>query len=76
VIGSYSAYKTKLSDKVIAFRDDRELAFKQIANRLIAEGYRSTRGFALSPESLFSIYKKCKIQDPWWLCLLCSARRG
>jgi len=63
MIGSYSAYQTKLSDKVIALRDGKGLVFKDIANQLIAEGYRSPRGFDLGPESVFSIYKKRKIRD-------------
>jgi hypothetical protein len=37
--------------------------FKEIAEKLILEGYRSPRGFDLGPESVFSIYKKRKIRD-------------
>jgi len=37
--------------------------FKEIAEKLILEGYRSPRGFDLGPESVLSIYKKRKIRD-------------
>ena len=37
--------------------------FKEIAEKLILEGYRSPRGFDLGPESVFSIYKKRRIRD-------------
>ena len=63
MIGSYSAYQTELSNKVITLRDDKGLTFKQVADQLIAEGYRSPRGFCLGPESVFSIYQKRKIRD-------------
>ena len=62
-LGAYSAYQTELSDKIITLRDERNLTYKQIANLLITEGYRSPRGFDLGPESVFSIYKKRKIRN-------------
>ena len=63
MIGSYSAYQTELSDRIIRLRDSVGLTFKAIAEVLIAEGYRSPRGFDLGPESVFSIYKKRKVRD-------------
>jgi len=63
MIGAYSPYQTELSDKVIYLRDSEGLTYKAIAEALIAEGYRSPRGFDLSPESVFSIYKKRKRRD-------------
>jgi len=62
-IGSYSDYQKELSDKVLSLRDGGKLTYKAIADKLILEGYRSTRGFDLGPESVFSIYKKRKIRD-------------
>jgi hypothetical protein len=63
MIGSYSAYQTELSNKVIQLRDVDGLTYGAIADLLIKEGYRSPRGFDLGPESVFSIYKKRKIRD-------------
>jgi len=63
MIGAYSPYQTELSDKIIGLRDSEGLTFKSIAGSLIAQGYRSPRGFNLGPESVFSIYKKRKIRD-------------
>lgn len=63
MIGAYSPYQTELSDKVIRLRDYEGLTYKAIAEILIAEGYRSPRGFDLGPESVFSIYKKRKRRD-------------
>ena len=63
LFGSYSAYQSELSDKVLDLRDRGKLMFKEIAEKLILEGYRSPRGFDLGPESVFSIYKKRKIRD-------------
>ena len=63
MIGAYSAYQTELSDLVIDLRDVKNLTFKQIADHLVAEGYRSPRGFDLGPENVFSVYKKRKIRD-------------
>jgi hypothetical protein len=63
MIGAYSPYQTELSEKVIDLRDSEGLTFKAIAEVLIAEGYRSPRGFDLGPESVFSIYKKRKVRD-------------
>jgi len=60
MIGSYSAYQTELSDRIINLRDTEGLTYKAISEVLTAEGYRSPRGFALGPESVFSIYKKRK----------------
>jgi hypothetical protein len=61
--GAYSVYQKELSDKVLALRDIDHQTFKQIADQLIMNGYRSPRGFDLGPESVFSIYKKRKIRD-------------
>jgi hypothetical protein len=63
MIGSYSAYQTELSDRIIRLRDSEGLTYRAIANLLIEEGYRSPRGFDLGPESVFSIYKKRKKRD-------------
>ena len=60
---SYSVYQKELSEKVLDLRDRGGLTFKEIAEELILEGYRSPRGFDLGPESVFSIYKKRKIRD-------------
>ena len=61
--GAYSVYQKELSDKVLALRDIDHQTYKQIADQLIMNGYRSPRGFDLGPESVFSIYKKRKIRD-------------
>lgn len=63
MIGAYSPYQTELSDKIIGLRDSEGLTFKSIAESLIAQGYRSPRGFNLGPEGVFSIYKKRKIRN-------------
>jgi hypothetical protein len=63
MIGAYSAYQTELSDKVMRLRDSDRLTYKAISNLLIDEGYKSPRGFGLSAEGVFSIYKKRKIRD-------------
>jgi hypothetical protein len=63
MIGAYSSYQTELSDKVIVLRDSENLTYKAIADLLIAQGYRSPRGFDLGSESVFSLYKKRKIRD-------------
>ncbi len=63
LLWSYSVYQKELSEKVLDLRDRGGLTFKEIAEKLILEGYRSPRGFDLGPESVFSIYKKRKIRD-------------
>jgi hypothetical protein len=63
MIGAYSPYQTKLSDLIIHLRDIKSLTFKAIAELLVSKGYQSPRGFNLSAESVFSIYKKRKIRD-------------
>ena len=63
MIGAYSPLQFELSDKIIRLRDAEGLTYKAIAEVLIAEGYRSPRGFDLGPESVFSIYKKRKRRD-------------
>ena len=63
MIGAFSPYQIELSDKVIRLRDTLGLTYKAIAEILIAEGYRSPRGFDLGPESVYSIYKKRKRRD-------------
>lgn len=62
-MGAYSGYQVELSDKIITLRDEQQFTYKQIADLLTAEGYRSPRGFDLGAESVFSIYKKRKIRD-------------
>lgn len=44
-------------------RDQEKMTFKEISETLNQKGYRSPRGFDLSAESVFSIYKKRKIRD-------------
>jgi hypothetical protein len=56
-------YQKELSEQVLSLRDRDGMTFQAIAEKLIAEGYRSPRGFDLGPESVFSIYKKRKIRD-------------
>jgi hypothetical protein len=63
MIGAYSDYQKALSDTIIQMRDDEKTTFKGISDRLIEKGYCSPRGFELSAESVFSIYKKRKIRD-------------
>ncbi len=63
MIGAYSGYQVELSDKIITLRDEQQFTYKQIADLLIAEGYRSPRGFDLGSESVFSIYKKRKMRN-------------
>ena len=63
MIGAYSPLQFELSDKIIRLRDVEGLTYKAIAEALIADGYRSPRGFELGPESVFSIYKKRKRRD-------------
>ena len=63
LLWSYSDYQKGLSNKVLDLRDRGKLMFKEIAEKLILEGYRSPRGFDLGPESVFSIYKKRRIRD-------------
>jgi hypothetical protein len=63
MIGAYSDYQKTLSDSIIQMRDEENMTFKGISERLIEKGYRSPRGFELSAESVFSIYKKRKIRD-------------
>ena len=63
MIGAYSPYQIKLSDSIIQMRDQEKMTFKGISEALTQKGYRSPRGFDLSAESVFSIYKKRKIRD-------------
>jgi hypothetical protein len=63
MIGAYSDYQIELSNKVLYLRDSLKLTYRAIAEFLIDKGYRSPRGFNLSPESVFSIYKKRKIRN-------------
>ncbi len=63
MIGAYSDYQKELSDSIIQMRDQEKMTFKRISETLTQKGYRSPRGFDLSAESVFSIYKKRKIRD-------------
>ena len=63
MIGAYSDYQKELSDSIIQMRDQEKMTFKGISETLTQKGCRSPRGFDLSPESAFSIYKKRKIRD-------------
>ena len=63
IFRSYSDYRKELSDKVLDLRDQGKLMFKEITQKLTLVGYRSSRGFDLGAESVFSKYKKRKIRD-------------
>lgn len=63
MIGAYSDYQKALSDSIIEMRDQEKITFKGISEALTQKGYHSPRGFDLSAESVFSIYKKRKIRD-------------
>ena len=63
MIGAYSDYQKELSDSIIQMRDQEKMTFKRISETLTQKGYRSPRGFDLSAESVFSVYKKRKIRD-------------
>ena len=62
-LGSYTEYQTALSNEILRLRDDEKMTFKDIAQLLISEGWKSPRRFSLGPESVFSIYKKRRIRD-------------
>ena len=68
-LGSYTEYQTALSNEILRLRDAEKMTFKDIAQLLISEGWKSPRGFSLGPESVFSIYKKRKIRDARLLSL-------
>lgn len=68
-LGSYTEYQTALSNEILRLRDAEKMTFKDIAQLLILEGWKSPRGFSLGPESVFSIYKKRKIRDARLLSL-------
>lgn len=63
IMGAYSDYQKELSDSIIQMRDDEKMTFRGISEALTRKGYCSPRGFDLSAESVFSIYKKRKIRD-------------
>ena len=63
MIGAYSDYQKALSDSIIQMRVEEKMTFRGISETLTQKGYRSPRGFDLSAESVFSIYKKRKIRD-------------
>jgi hypothetical protein len=63
MIGAYSDYQKELSDSIIQMRDQEKMTFKGISETLTQKGYPSPRGFDLSAESVFSVYKKRKIRD-------------
>ena len=62
-LGAYTEYQTALSNEILRLRDAEEMTFKDIAQLLISEGWKSPRGLSLGPESVFSIYKKRKARD-------------
>jgi DNA-directed RNA polymerase specialized sigma24 family protein len=53
-----SSMQMELLRKVVQLRDIERLTFRDIAERLSASGYKSQKGHPLSPEIVFSIYKK------------------
>jgi hypothetical protein len=63
MVGSYNAYQTELSDKVIALRTHSGLTYKAIAKRLAGAGYLTPRGSELTAEGVFSILKKRLARD-------------
>ena len=63
MVGSYNAYQTELSDRVIALRALSGLTYKAIAKRLAAAGYLTPRGCELTAEGVFSIHKKRLARD-------------
>ncbi len=63
MIGAYSSYQVKLSDYVVKLRDIEKKTFKDIANQLGSEGYKSPRGLELAANNIFSIYKKRGIRN-------------
>jgi hypothetical protein len=63
MIWAYSDYQKALSDSIIQMRDQEKMTFKGISETLTQKGYCSPRGFNLTAESVFSIYKKRKIRD-------------
>jgi hypothetical protein len=58
MLGAYSPYQKELFDRVLWMRETKGLTFKAIADALVAEGYKASRGGPLGAESVFSIYKK------------------
>lgn len=54
----FTPYQVELSDEVLRLRDTLGLTFKEIADRLVKQGYKGVRGGDLGPESVFSTYKK------------------
>ncbi len=63
MVGSYNAYQTELSDKVIALRAHSGLTYKAIAKKLAGAGYLTPRGCELTAEGVFSIHKKRLARD-------------
>lgn len=58
MIGAYSDYQKALSESITQMRDQEKKTFKRISETFTQKGYRSPRGFELSTESVFTIYKK------------------
>ena len=58
MLGAYSPYQKELFERVLWMRETKGLAFKAIADVLVAEGCKAPRGGLLGAESVFSIYKK------------------
>ena len=63
MIGSYSPYQMKLSDRVIILREIDAMSYKGISELLTFQGFKSPRGCDLDSKIVFSIYKKRKIRD-------------
>ena len=63
MVGSYNAYQTELSDRVIALRIHSGLTYKAIAKRLTGAGYLTPRGSEITAEGVFSILKKRLARD-------------
>lgn len=58
MLGAYSPYQKELFERVLWMRETKGLTFKGIADALVAEGYKATRGGLLGAVSVFSTYKK------------------
>lgn len=54
----HTAYQLELLRKVVYLREQEKLTFRGVAQKLAASEYQSARGKSLSPELVFSTYKK------------------
>lgn len=59
----YSEYQKLLFRKICVLRDLENLIFKDIAEQLDREGYKSPTQLTLTAEIVFGLYKKGKIRE-------------